>query len=116
MHSARDLRLLKSIQLPNGFAPNVQLVSMGDGGRILVLANLQGDIGGSYASELSIINVDADEPEFRMLRTSANVVQEFENCDQMLSVGLNSSTGNAAIGGMRPLRNAQKKFKPGYGL
>ncbi len=73
-----------------------------------MLANLQGDVGGSYASELSIINVDADEPEFRTLRTNANDVQEFENCDQMLSVALNSTTGNAVIGGIRPLRDAQK--------
>jgi hypothetical protein len=110
VHSARDLHLIKSIRVPDRFAPNVQLVSLSDADRILVLANLQAEVGGSYASELSIVNIDADEPEFRTLRTSANAVQEFENCDQMLSVALNSN-GNAVIGGMRPLRNSPQKFQ-----
>ena len=111
VHSARDLRLLKSIQLPDRFAPNVQLVSTEVSGQILVLSNLQRDVEGSYASEVSIVNIDVNEPEFRTLRTSANDLQAFENCDQMLSVAFDTTTGNVVIGGMRPLRNAQKKFQ-----
>ena len=40
VHSARDLRLLKSIQLPDRFAPNVQLVSTEVSGQILVVRQL----------------------------------------------------------------------------